>query len=110
MKYGNEKTMVNGIMFDSKLEANRYWELSILQRAGKIKNLKLQPEYELQPPFRKNGNAFRKITYIADFEYEQDGKTIVEDTKGFRTEVFRIKEKLFEYKYPNLELKEIRKK
>ena len=110
MKYGNEKTMVNGIMFDSKLEANRYWELSILQRAGKIKNLKLQPEYELQPAFRKNGKAFKRISYIADFEYEQDGKTIVEDTKGFRTEVFRIKEKLFEYKYPNLEIKEIREK
>ena len=110
MKYGNEKTMVNGILFDSKLEANRYWELSILQRAGKIKNLKLQPEYELQPAFRKNGKAFKRISYIADFEYQQDGKTIVEDTKGFRTEVFRLKEKLFEYKYPNLEIKEIREK
>lgn len=108
-KYHNKKTVVDGIKFDSKLEAQRYTELRVMQRTGLIKDLALQPEYELQPKFQKNGKTYRKIVYKADFSYirAKDGKTIVEDTKGFKTDVYAIKKKLFEYRYPDLTIKEI---
>ena len=92
-------------VFDSVLEARRYKQLALLERAGEIKNLKLQVPFLLQESFRKNGKTYRKIEYIADFVYEEKGQTIVEDTKGIKTDVFKIKQKLFEYKYPNLSLK-----
>ena len=102
--------MVDGILFDSKLEAGRYIELKMMQKAGIISNLRLQPEYLLIPAFKKNGKAYRKTVYRADFEYiDKNGKTIVEDTKGKETEVFRIKRKIFELKYKDLEIKEIKK-
>lgn len=105
MKYRNKKTQVDMYVFDSVLEARRYKQLTLLERAGEIKNLKLQVPFLLQESFRKNGKTYRKIEYIADFVYEEKGQTIVEDTKGIKTDVFKIKQKLFEYKYPNLSLK-----
>lgn len=105
MKYRNKKTQVDMYVFDSVLEARRYKQLVLLERAGEIKNLKLQVPFLLQESFRKNGKTYRKIEYIADFVYEEKGRTIVEDTKGIKTDVFKIKQKLFEYKYPNLSLK-----
>lgn len=108
MKYQNKKIIVNGIKFDSKKEANRYYELLLLQKAKIITNLELQPKFLLQDGFKKNGKTYRRIEYIADFKYIENGKTIVEDVKGFKTEVFKLKHKLFEYKYPELELKIVR--
>ena len=108
-KYHNTKVYVNGIKFDSKLEAGRYRELLLLEQAGQIRNLRRQVEFELQPSFKKNGKTIRKISYIADFVYEEAGKTIVEDSKGMATDLFKLKKKLFEYKYPNLTIKEVRK-
>ena len=105
MKYRNKKTQVDMYVFDSVLEARRYKQLALLERAGEIKNLKLQVPFLLQESFRKNGKTYRKIEYIADFVYEEKGQSIVEDTKGIKTDVFKIKQKLFEYKYPNLSLK-----
>lgn len=105
-KYGNKKITIDGISFDSKKEAFKYRELKILEKAGIIKNLKLQPRYELQPKFKKNGKSFRKIEYVSDFEYAQDGKIIVEDTKGFLTDIYRLKLKMFEYNFPELTIKE----
>lgn len=107
-KYKNRKIVVDNIKFDSILEANRYQELKLLQRAKQISNLRLQVPFLLQESFKKNGKTHREINYIADFVYEENGQTIVEDTKGICTEVFRIKQKLFEYKYPDLELKIIK--
>lgn len=104
-KYRNRKTVVDNIKFYSVLEANRYRELMLLQRAKEISNLKLQVPFVLQEGFKKNGKTHRKIEYIADFVYEENGQTIVEDTKGMETETFKIKQKLFEYKYPDLNLK-----
>lgn len=104
-KYRNKRTTINGITFASKGEANRYQELKLLERAGEISNLKLQPKFELQPKFRKNGKTHRAINYIADFQYVENGQTVVEDFKGFETKEFLIKKKLFEYKYDDLELK-----
>lgn len=110
-KYRNQKTIVNGIKFDSKLEAKRYTELKLLERAGKIKGLVLQPSFEIIPRYEKNGKTIRKTSYKADFAYfdVEQGKNIVEDAKGFKTDVYKLKKKLFEYKYPNLTIREITK-
>ncbi len=108
MKYGNRKVVVNNIRFDSKAEAERYLQLLALQNAGTISELVLQPEFVLVPAFTKNGKRYRKITYLADFKYKLGDDTYVEDVKGFKTEVYRIKKKLFEYKYPELELLEVK--
>jgi hypothetical protein len=109
-KYGNKKVQIDMYVFDSELEAKRYKQLALLEKAGEISNLQLQVPFLLQESFRKNGKTYRKIEYIADFVYEENGQTIVEDTKGIKTDVFKIKQKLFEYKYPDLSLKIIERK
>lgn len=107
-KYRNKKVVIDNIEFDSKREANRYKELKLLLKTNKISDLKLQPRFLLQEGFKKNGKTFRKIDYIADFQYIENGKTIVEDVKGMQTDVFKLKHKLFEKKYPDLELRIIK--
>ena len=107
-KYNNKKTQIDMYVFDSVAEAKRYKELKLLERAGEISNLELQPRFILQDSFKKNGRTYRKIEYVADFKYIENGKTIVEDVKGLQTDVFKIKHKLFEKKYPELELKIIK--
>jgi hypothetical protein len=102
------KTEIDGIKFASPGEAERYLELSI--RVLKEGNLDffLQPKYELQPKFRKNGVLYRPIVYIADFKIiHGDGHIDIEDVKGwggYTTPEFKLKRKLFEYKYPDLTL------
>lgn len=105
-KYHNKKTFIDGIKFDSKLEAERFAQLKMMECAGVIRDLELQPEYELLPSFRKNGKTWRRTVYKADFKYIlcEDDITIIEDVKGSTaviTDVFRLKQKLFEYKYPD---------
>ena len=105
-KYHNTKPGADGIKFDSKLEAERYAQLKILERAGVIRDLELQPSFELLPSFRKNDKTWRKTVYKADFRYIlcEDDRIIIEDIKGsiaVITDVFRLKQKLFEYKYPD---------
>lgn len=109
MKYHSKKVIVDGIKFDSLKEAKRYNELKILEKANEITELRLQVKFELQPSFKKNGKTIRKIEYIADFTYYDNklNKYIVEDTKGYKTEVYKLKKKLFEYKYPHLTIKEL---
>ena len=114
-KYHNKKTVIDGIKFDSKLEAERYEQLKILERSGVIRDLELQPEYELIPSFRKNGKTWRRTLYKADFRYilAEDDSYIIEDVKGSTsviTDVFRLKQKLFEYKYPELTIKIVTRK
>lgn len=109
-KYGNHEEKIDGRTFASKAEALRYQQLSLLEKEGAIKCLRLQPEYELIPKFKKGGKTYRKTVYIADFEYIEDGRKIVEDVKGFATDVYKLKKKLFEYKYPELTIKEVKKK
>ena len=104
-KYYNKKVVIDGIKFDSIAEGSRYKELKLLERAGEISNLELQPKFLLQEGFKKNGKTYRKIEYIADFMYEEKGQVVVEDSKGMETDVFKLKHKLFEYKYPGLELR-----
>jgi len=105
-KFGNVITHVDGHKFDSKAEARRYQQLILLQRAGVISGLELQPPFELQAKFRgADGKMVRAITYIADFQYNENGRVVVEDVKGKLTDVFRIKKKLFNEVYPHLELR-----
>lgn len=108
-KYRNKKVVIDNIKFDSQLEANRYVELKLLQRAKQISNLRLQVPFVLQEGFKKNGKSYQAIKYIADFVYEENGQTIVEDTKSkaTMTELYKVKKKLFEKKYQNLTIKEI---
>ena len=98
-KYGAHRTEVDGILFDSKREAARYQELKILEKSGEIKDLVRQPVFTLQEAFMCDGKKERSITYRADFMYEENGRTIVEDVKGMKTEVYKIKRKLFLYQY-----------
>jgi hypothetical protein len=106
-KYKSKKTVVNGIVFDSRREAKRYSELLLLERAGVIKNLELQKSFELIPSQKINGKVVeRPCKYIADFVYEENGKTVVEDTKGMRTDKYIIKRKLMLYKY-GIQIKEV---
>lgn len=107
-KYKNKKVQIDMYVFDSIAESRRYKELALLEKAGEIENLQLQPKFLLQDSFKKNGKTYRKIEYIADFMYEEKGKVIVEDVKGMETKEFKIKRNLFEYKYPDLELKLIK--
>jgi hypothetical protein len=97
-KYNNRKTVVFGITFDSKKEALRYKELKLLEDSNIIMNLARQVPFELVP--KQNGE--RAVKYIADFVYinVQTGVTIVEDVKGFKTDVYKIKRKLFKWRYP----------
>lgn len=108
-KYKNKKVVIDDIKFDSKKEAERYVQLKMLKRARLIKDLELQKTFELQPTFKKNGKTYRKITYKADFYYYDNHlkKYVVEDTKGFKTETYKLKKKMFEYVYKDLELIEL---
>jgi hypothetical protein len=106
-KYNAKKVKINGVSFDSKKEAKRYFELKILERAGVISNLILQPKFLLQDGFERDGKKYRAIFYIADFEYIQDGKRIVEDVKGVKTDIYKLKKKMFLKKYPQVVFKEI---
>lgn len=95
MKYHAKKTELDGITFDSKKEANRYAELKLLERSGAIHNLQRQVRYELIPAQKKDGKTIeRACHYIADFVYEENGKTVVEDVKGYRTKEYVLKRKL----------------
>lgn len=108
-KYHSVRNIVDGISFDSRREADRYIELKMLERAGKIKDLSLQQKFVLQPSFRKNGKTIRAITYVADFTYYdlEKMRNVVEDVKGFKTDVYRLKKKMFEFKYPDLTIVEV---
>lgn len=98
-KYNAKKVVVDGIKFDSKKESARYNELKLLERCGDIRNLELQPRFELLPAFSYGDEKFRKMEYVADFRYTRDGKTFVEDVKGYKTKEYMLKKKLFLYKY-----------
>ena len=114
-KYHNKKIIVDGKVFDSKKEYLRYKELELLERAGKIQNLNRQVEYLLIPAqfgivVDENGThkrvcLERACYYKADFTYTEDGKFVVEDSKGFRTPDYKIKRKLMLHLH-NIRIKE----
>lgn len=102
-KYHNKKIVEGGETFDSQGEYTRWCELKLLQRAGRITNLRRQVRFELLPNQYKTDEKGRRrlversLGYVADFVYEEGGKTIVEDYKGMQTDAFRIKKKLMLY-------------
>lgn len=97
-KYKNKKTKINGITFDSKKEAKRYQELKWLEKEGSISDLELQPKFKFVInglPLKANRKGARQVTYSADFRYlNKQGEMVVEDVKGFITDVYKIKEAL----------------
>lgn len=105
-KYHNTKVIYNGIKFDSQREKNYYIKLQLLQEYKIIEDLKRQVKFELQPSFEINGKKVRAINYIADFTYREKGKLHVIDVKGVRTNEYKLKKKMFEYKY-NIEIEEV---
>lgn len=88
-KYRNQRVEVDGIAFASKKEARRYAELKLLERAGEICALQLQVRY----PLKVLGQLV--TTYVADFQYVDADGLVVEDVKGFRTDLYKVKAKLF---------------
>ena len=103
-KFGAKKITVGGITFDSKKEARRAETLAMQEQFGIIQGLEFQKSFELQEAYTNNkGEKIRAITYKADFVYTMQGRRIVEDVKGSKktlTDAYKIKRKLFEYKYP----------
>jgi hypothetical protein len=105
-KYHNKKETIDGILFDSKKEGNYYTKLKLMQNAGVIWNLELQKKFILQKGFPFNGKTIREISYYADFVYEDKDGLHVVDTKGYRTDVYKLKKKLFIRKY-GIDIEEI---
>lgn len=106
-KYNSRKTVIDGIKFDSVKEAKRYSELKLMERAGVISHLQRQVKFELIPAQYVDGKCVeRSINYIADFVYQENGNTVVEDVKGFKTKEYIQKRKLMLYIH-NLRIKEI---
>lgn len=105
-KYGNRRTEVDGISFASKAEAKRYGELKLLERAGKIAGLRLQPRFAVVI------NDVHCFTYVADFGYRDSREIIdrskrevsetIEDVKGVETALFKLKKKCVEATYPGV--------
>ena len=103
-KYNNKKAEYNGIKFDSKKERDYYIYLEGLEKAGEINNLKRQVKFELQPGFSFKGKRIRAINYYADFTYyTPDGQFHIVDTKGVKTEVYKIKKKIMQYQGHEIE-------
>lgn len=99
-KYGSRKiTTATGETFDSVKEYSRWCELRLEERAGVISGLRRQVKYELIPRQKLDGKVVEQaVTYIADFVYNKNGKTVVEDVKGYKKgqayAVFVLKRKL----------------
>ena len=100
-KYRNTIVEYDGYKFDSRGESERYYQLKMLQKAGKISGLQVHVPFELIP---KDGKH-RAIYYEADFVYIEDGQKIVEDFKGYRTDVYKIKKRMMKWLY-GIEIRE----
>lgn len=107
-KYRNKKTKLDGIVFDSQKEAERYAELKLLEKAGLISELELQKKFILQPSFTYKGKKQQAITYSCDFYYKEKDRYVIEDVKSPITknnQVYKIKKKMMLYR--GYEVKEI---
>ena len=104
-KYNAKPTRKDGIYFASQIESQYYEHLKQLERAKQIAFFVTQPKYVLQEKYKKNGETIRAINYVADFEVTYpDGRVEIIDVKGKETDVFKIKKKIFEYRYPGKEI------
>ena len=100
-KYHNKKISTASGTFDSQKEYKRWLDLLEMQRAGLITGLARQQRYELIPKI----NGQRATYYVADFCYIENGDLVVEDCKGYRTEVYKLKKKLMKWRY-GIDIKE----
>jgi hypothetical protein len=100
-KYRAVPTVIDGIRFASKKEAARYCDLKLLEKAGEIRELELQPRFPLYVCKRQNGELHKVCDYVADFRYRQGprGILVIEDVKGMRTPTYRLKRKMVEAQY-----------
>ncbi len=106
-KYGNKKIKVDGEEYDSQAEYLYHLHYREREQRGEIRNLKRQVKYVIQPSFKRDGSTIRAITYTVDYDFEEapDWKHVTVVVKGFATEVFKLKRKLFLYRYPEIELR-----
>ena len=117
-KYGNQKITIDTITFDSTGEGLRYKELKLLAKTGQITDLQLQKKFIIVPEIRepdtvgprggvKKGKLIQSAAYyVADFVYyDKNGKLVVEDFKGFKTDLYKLKKKLMKYIY-DIDIKE----
>lgn len=112
-KYKAKKVEYNNIKFDSKSEMEYYLYLLKLELSGQVSDIELQPKYVLIPSYvNSKGKKIREIKYIADFKYKlvEANKWVIIDVKGMPTETAKLKRKLFNYFYPELELLWVKKK
>lgn len=107
-KYNARKVKIDGYTFDSIIESKRYIQLKEKVEEGVIKDLEVHPRFVLQNAFLYGDKRISGIWYEADFSYTViDGRKIVEDVKGYETDVYRLKRKLLLYNYLGIEFKEI---
>ena len=110
-KYNAKKTVVNGITFASRLEAERFEQLLLLEKAGEIEALALQPEFQILRGWihPERGEKVKSRFYVGDFQYmdKATGKWIVEDTKGVEIPEFRLKWSLVKSQYPQYEFRKV---
>jgi hypothetical protein len=111
-KYGSKKTLYDGITFDSGMEARRYSELRLLEKAGEIENLELQPRFILIPKQKRGKITIRQWSWTGDFRYfdKFENCEVIEDVKGYETVEFRNVRKMFLAKYPEKYLRIVTKK
>lgn len=113
-KYKSKQTIVDGIKFQSKLESERYQQLKFLLRADEIADLKLQPEFQIFEGYTDavTGEKHRSRYYVGDFKYvdTKSHQTIVEDTKGVETDVFKLKWEMVQEKFPEYVFRKMTRK
>jgi hypothetical protein len=113
-KYNAKRTVVNGITFASRLEAERYQQLMLLERADEISGLVLQPEFQILQGWihPETGEKIKSRFYVGDFRYIDNAtnKMVVEDTKGIETAEFRLKWSLVQSQYPQYEFRKLTRK
>jgi hypothetical protein len=106
-KYHAKKCVCDGEVFDSLKEMHRYQKLKLLEKAGEIQGLRRQVKFILIPSQRRDGKVVeREVAYKADFVYEENGETVVEDVKGFRTADYKLKRKMM-LLFHNIRIKEV---
>jgi hypothetical protein len=108
-KYAAVPTVIDGIRFASKKEAARYQTLKLLEKAGEIHDLELQPKFPLHSPVKGRATLHQEVAkYIADFRYRlgPKGLLVIEDVKGVKTAVYRLKKRMFEVQY-GIEITEV---
>lgn len=107
-KYFNKKITVDGIIFASRAEADYYCRLKLLKQAGEIKDFELQPRFEILPAFSKQGKKYKATTYTADFliRHNDDSQEVIE-VKGYKTQDYRLRMKLFNFTHRDIKFTEI---